>query len=236
MTYSRIFVVNPPSPPGYVSNKDSMGGFGQLFPTGAALFPPLDLIYLGSYLVEQGLPVELLECLALGLTRDQLMDRIASTEPALAVIRTSGPTLDWDLAICREIKGRAPAIHVLVYGPVVASVLGRIQKESCVDYIVKGDPDETIAELARHDRKDAPGLLYRNEFGWVETGAKPFIKDLDSLPFPKWELLPYAKYRLPKSSIHADVPFLPMWTSRGCPIGCHYCPYPVGQGLPWGAR
>jgi anaerobic magnesium-protoporphyrin IX monomethyl ester cyclase len=236
MVYPRIFVVNPPSPPGYVSNKDSMGGFGQLFPVGATLFPPLDLIYLGSYLVEQGLPVELLECLALGLTRDQLTDRIANAEPALAVIRTSSPTLDWDLAICREIKGRSPAVHVLIYGPVVASVLGRIQKESCVDYIVRGDPDETVAELARHDRKDAPGLIYRNEFGWVETGAQPFIKDLDSLPFPKWELLPYAKYRLPKSSVHADVPFLPMWTSRGCPIGCHYCPYPVGQGLPWRAR
>jgi radical SAM superfamily enzyme YgiQ (UPF0313 family) len=84
--------------------------------------------------------------------------------------------------------------------------------------------------------KDTPGLTYRNEFGWVETTAKPFIKDLDSMPFPKWELLPYERYQMPKSSVHANVRFLPMWTSRGCPIGCHYCPYPVGQGEKWRRR
>ena len=230
--------MNPPSPPGYISNKDSMGGFGQLFPLGATLFPPLDLVYLGSYLTEQQLAVEFLECLAQGLSRQQVVDRIVSAAadaslPALVVVRTSAPTLDWDLEICREIKAHASNIHLLIYGPVISSVLGRVQKETCIDYIVKGDPDETVANLATGGLADSAGLTYRNQFGWIDTPARPFIKELDKLPFPKWELLPYQKYQLPKSSAHADVPFLPMWTSRGCPIGCHYCPYPVGQGLPW---
>ncbi len=135
------------------------------------------------------------------------------------------------------MKARQPNIELMIYGPVVATVIGRIQKESCVDYIVKGDPDETVAELMVRPLKETPGLTYRNEFGWVETTAKPFIKDLDSMPFPKWELLPYAQYQMPKSSVHANVPFLPMWTSRGCPIGCHYCPYPVGgEGEKWRRR
>jgi radical SAM superfamily enzyme YgiQ (UPF0313 family) len=218
-----------------------MGGFGQLFPAGATLFPPLDLVYLGSYLVEKGFPAEFLECLAMGLTREQLLDRIANAAdgqplPVLVVVRTSAPTLDWDLEVCREMKARQPKMELMIYGPVVATVISRIQKEACVDYIVKGDPDETVAELMVRPLKDTPGLTYRNEFGWVETTAKPFIKDLDSMPFPKWELLPYARYQMPKSSVHANVPFLPMWTSRGCPIGCHYCPYPVGQGEKWRRR
>jgi radical SAM superfamily enzyme YgiQ (UPF0313 family) len=215
-----------------------MGGFGQLFPLGATLFPPLDLVYLGSYLVEQGLPAEFLESLAMGIDRENLVRRIVEAAesvslPVLVVVRTSAPTLDWDLEICREIKARHGNLRLLIYGPVIPSVLGRVQEESCLDYIVKGDPDETVAALALGKAKDTAGLMYRNEFGWQDTPAKPFIKELDKLPFPKWELLPYQKYCMPKSSVHANVPFLPMWSSRGCPLGCHYCPYPVGQGLPW---
>ncbi len=238
MKYSKIYVINPPSPPGFVSNKDSMGGFGQLFPVGATIFPPLDLIYLASFLVEQKLPVDLLECLALGLDREQLKARIAQDgdSPGLMVIRTSAPTLDWDLEIAREIKSARPHLDLLIYGPVVATVASRIQREPLVDFIVKGDPDEAVAGLALGSREEAPGLMYRGAFGWTESSAARFEKDLDKLPFPKWELLPFERYQLPKSSTHADVPFLPMWTSRGCPIGCHYCPYPVGQGLPWRAR
>ena len=31
MRFEKIILVNPPSPVGYVANRDSMGGFGQLF-------------------------------------------------------------------------------------------------------------------------------------------------------------------------------------------------------------
>jgi hypothetical protein len=42
MRFKKVMIINPPSPPGYVANKDSMGGFGQLFPIRGTRFPPLD--------------------------------------------------------------------------------------------------------------------------------------------------------------------------------------------------
>ena len=243
MRFTKVILVNPPSPPGYVSNKDSMGGFGQLFPIGATPFPPLDLIYLASYLAEKNCPVEVFECLAHELNKEQLVGKIASLSEAedgkwsLVIVRTSAPTLDWDLQICNEIKTRVEKICIGIYGPVVPEVLGRIQREACIEYIVKGDPDETVeALLLGRDEAEISGLIYRKENEWIENASQPFIRELDKLPFPKWEMLPYEKYRLPKSSTSSETAFLPIWSSRGCPIGCHYCPYPVGQGLPWRYR
>lgn len=243
MRFSNAIVVNPPSPPGYVSNKDSMGGFGQLYPAGVTPFPPLDLIYLASYLAEKKLPVTIFESLAHELTKDRLIEKIEavasgdkSLEP-LVVVRTSAPTLDWDLGICGETKSRIPNARIAIYGPVVPKVLPRIQQESFIDFIIKGDPDEIVeAMLNGQPESEINGLIFRSANEWIENAGQPFIRELDKLPFPKWEMLPYEKYRLPRSSTSSETAFLPIWSSRGCPIGCDYCPYPVGQGLPWRYR
>ena len=250
--FCKVVVINPPNPPDYVSNKDSMGGFGQLFPIGATLFPPLDLFYLASYLVEKKYDVEVLESLAHDLDRDRLLARIGPyAGPALMVIRTSAPTLDWDLSICDAIKKKLPDSRIAIYGPVVPSVKSRIEREPSIDYLIAGDPEPIVEALltgasrrAGSDnlnvmgqaQSEIAGLTSRHGTEWVDNPARPFTRDLDSLPFPKWDLVPYQRYRLPKSSARSEVPFLPMLTSRGCPIGCHYCPYPVGQGLPWRYR
>lgn len=243
MKFTKTIVVNPPSPTGYVSNKDSMGGFGQMFPLGATPFPPLDLIYLASYLAEKKYPMAILESLAHELTKGTLLEKISALcqsengDKPFVVVRTSAPTLDWDLDVCREIKAKIPKAALAIYGPVVTKILHRIEKEDCLNYIIKGDPDETVEALINEQpESEINGLIYRNEGEWTENASQPFIRELDKLPFPKWEMLPYEKYRLPKSSTTSETAFLPVWSSRGCPIGCHYCPYPVGQGLPWRYR
>ena len=41
-----ILLVNPPCPPGHVSNKDTMAGLGELYgPNAPVRMPPLDLFY-----------------------------------------------------------------------------------------------------------------------------------------------------------------------------------------------
>jgi anaerobic magnesium-protoporphyrin IX monomethyl ester cyclase len=243
MRYSKAIVINPPSPPGYVSNKDSMGGFGQLYPVGATYLPPLDLVYLTSYLTEQNCPVEVFECLGLELNRTQLMDKLSGLRAQLPegtlllAVRTSLPTLDWDLTICADIKQKITNVSIALFGPVVGSVMPRVQRESSLDYVIAGDPDETVLELMNGKAEtEIKGLNYRSNGGWSGSGQRAFIRELDHIPFPKWELFPYLNYKLPKSSTDPEMRFLPMLTSRGCPIGCHYCPYPVGQGLPWRYR
>src|SRR5580765_3457068 len=98
--FDKVIVVNPPSPPGHTANRDSMGGFGQLFDEGISILPPLDVPYLVGYLLSRGVTVEVLEAQGLELTMDELARRVAESVAsddvtrALAVVRTAAPTLD----------------------------------------------------------------------------------------------------------------------------------------------
>ena len=240
MRFEKVILVNPPSPAGYVANRDSMGGFGQLFAEDATILPPLDLVYLAGYLATKTVSLVVLEAEGLGLNAIELAERVAAasdSRPALVVVRTAAPTLDDDLAACALIKKAQSAVRIAMYGAVVSHVGKRLERDAVLDYVVQGEPDETVWDLASgRTESEIPGLSHRVDGKWVVNPPRPFEKRLDEIPFPKWELFPYQKYAIPQSSAAGDLPFLPMLTSRGCPFGCHYCPYPVGQGIPWRFR
>jgi anaerobic magnesium-protoporphyrin IX monomethyl ester cyclase len=242
MQFKKILLVNPPNPPGYVSNKDSMGGFGQLFPTGATFMPPLDLVYLASFLDAKGIPVQVLECLGGRLDQDKALDQAVNKladagEGGLIFLRTSGPTLDVDVAFCAELKARQPQSKIVLYGAIVPHVVRRLERETSIDYLIQGEPDGPALDLITGQPEESiTGLTIRGETGWITNPDRQMVKTLDDIPFPKWDLFPYHEYKIPRSSLRADVRFLPMQTSRGCPVGCHYCPYPVSQGLLWRLR
>jgi len=240
MTTEAVLLVNPPNPPGYVSNKDSMGGFGQLYPDGAPPFPPLDMPYLAAALTEAGHPVRVVEAGALELTVGESLDavqRACQGPAALIVLRTSLPTIDADLEFCGLLRQRLPDARLLVYGPVVGPLLWRVQQSPDVDAAVIGEPDLPVRQLADGLAFAAiPGLAWRQDGAWHRNPEGKAERDLDRMPFPQWELFPCERYVMPRSSVSGTMRFLPMLSSRGCPFGCNYCPYPVGQGLLWRHR
>jgi radical SAM superfamily enzyme YgiQ (UPF0313 family) len=243
MAFEKVILVNPPSPAGFRANRDSMGGFGQLFPEQAPIMPPLDLPYLAGFLSANGVPIELIECEGERVSRVGLARRVGEAKEqkdgakTLAVLRTSAPTLDSDLDACAEIAKANPDVVICVYGAVVPHVLPRIAKETSIDFAIPGEPDEAVLEIFNGAPIDGvKGLAHRSNGEWVQNEPRRFTRDLDSIPFPKWELFPYHEYAIPRSSTAGQLLFLPMLTSRGCPFGCHYCPYPVGQGALWRFR
>jgi len=240
MTYSAAFLVNPPSPAGHMSNKDSMGGFGQLYAVGASPFPPLDIPYLAATLTAAAVPVQVFEAGALRWSLDQLCDAIDQSglaANALVVVRTSLPTIDWDLEVCAALRSRCHPAKIVMYGPVVTPLLWRVQRGPEVDYAIIGEPDQPVlALMLGTPDAEIAGLVWRDSGEWRRNPERKFEKNLDALPFPRWDLMPIDRYTIPKSAAAGSLRFLPMLTSRGCPFGCNYCPYPVGQGLPWRNR
>jgi anaerobic magnesium-protoporphyrin IX monomethyl ester cyclase len=64
--------------------------------------------------------------------------------------------------------------------------------------------------------KGIGGISYRNNGEIVHNPERPFIKDLDSIPFPSRDLL------FNKASYNSEDMGILM-TSRGCPYRCTYC-------------
>jgi anaerobic magnesium-protoporphyrin IX monomethyl ester cyclase len=240
MRFLRAVIINPPNPVGYMSNKDSMGGFGQLYPAGAPPFPPLDLAYLAGCLSDKGYSVVAIDCAASNLDVDALLQRIGDFSPTgdcLFLVRTSLPTIDWDLSVCAGLANLPQHGGIGLFGPVIPSLINRVERDRTVAFALMTEADRPAAELMKGtEPEQIAGIAYRKGDAWLHTPALPFERDLDSLPFPKWDLLPFEKYVIPKSSTSGRARFLPMLSSRGCPFGCSYCPYPVGQGLKWRYR
>jgi radical SAM superfamily enzyme YgiQ (UPF0313 family) len=63
------------------------------------------------------------------------------------------------------------------------------------------------------------GIAWRKGEEIMLNFPRPFIADLDDMPFPMHELLPLQSYRMP----YIKGAFTFIVTSRGCPAGCTYC-------------
>lgn len=77
----------------------------------------------------------------------------------------------------------------------------------------------SIKEDGSVDMHGIKGLAWRKGDEVVVNFPRPFIKDLDDMPIPMHELLPFKSYRMPL----IKGPFTFIVTSRGCPAGCTYC-------------
>ena len=92
--------------------------------------------------------------------------------------------------------------------------------------------EETFAELlpvlAERELKNlhkVSGIAYKEKGEILKTENRPFIKDLDSLPFPAWDLVPFQKYTKYMNYGHPSRYDYSMsiFTSRACPFKCIYC-------------
>ncbi|MGC9349158.1 MAG: B12-binding domain-containing radical SAM protein [Anaerolineae bacterium] len=70
------------------------------------------------------------------------------------------------------------------------------------------------------------GLVWRNGADITINPARPFIADLDDLPLPRHELLPFDQYRAPL----VGGPYTFIVPSRGCPGACRFCIKHVSYG------
>ncbi len=82
------------------------------------------------------------------------------------------------------------------------------------DFVIQGEPEDAVSRLAR---------------GEVLQGmcASQPVADLDSLPFPRWDLVEVRQRRGVRWSVRPMGGGFPILSSRSCPEFCTYCPHRI---------
>ncbi|MCQ9205352.1 MAG: radical SAM protein [Omnitrophica bacterium] len=235
-----LILVNPPNPPGKVSNKDMMGGLGQLYEEGAPKIPPIDIPYTAACLKQKNIPVEVIDCLGLDYDSDALIlslkKKLVDNEKISIALRTSLPTYCHDMEVARNIKQQTNA-QLVFFGPQVSLYPKETIEKNFIDVVIIGEPEFIFVDIFLKGLKETRGIWFKDESGQIiRNAAGRKIEDLNQLPIPLWELMPYKQYILPEPQFPNIKSFLPILTSRGCPFNCGYCPYPLIQGCKWRTR
>ncbi len=220
----RILLINPPR------DSELLGQNPEIIESERGYNPPLGLLYLAASQREKTPhTVEVIDAQVEELTYPRLKERIRAARPDVVGISCMTFTLLDSLRTAYIVKEIDNDIRVVLGGCHVHLFPEETVRLAAVDYGVLGEGEEVFIELLNHlDDKKAlagvPGVVFAENGGRIiNTGYRPFIRDLDRIPFPARDLSPYMKY----SSILAPrLPVTTMFTSRGCPFSCTFCDRP----------
>lgn len=200
--------------------------------------PPMGPLCLAAYVREHRPSIEP-RILDLGLHADgktALAQEIATFRPD--VIGVSALTVESLDASTAAINARRAGFDgpVIFGGPHASSDPHGSARLTGIDYVVVGEGERTLVELldaleAGSDPGSVAGLAFMRGGEVVQTPARPFMEELDSLPFPAWDLVDVHEYsrRYKFSKMIAQPPYAVVFSSRACPYRCIYCHHNFGK-------
>ncbi len=184
--------------------------------------PPLSLTYLAAVLEGNGVEVQVLDFLVTRYSPEKVRQKLEEYRPQL--VGVTCVTLNYHLAaemleVCKTVD---PDIVTVIGGPHASFTAGETLREApWIDVVVIGEGERTVIELIEAiegggSLSDVPGIAFVDQGTLVNTGPRPFIDNIDSLPVPARHLIPLPRYRALGSPCTVI-------TSRGCPYGCIFC-------------
>jgi anaerobic magnesium-protoporphyrin IX monomethyl ester cyclase len=209
--------------------------YGKLNKAAGRYFP-LGLGYIASYLRKYGAhSVKIYEPEAQSLSYPDLEKIIRENAPDIVGLTCSTPNFSRAIRLARAVKNNSDA--KIIIGGVHASAVSEHIVENypgLIDCVVAGEGEITMLELVKaYENKESlegiKGIVFRSGNKTIRTETRPFIDDLDSIPFPARDLIPQelfipnlhnARYRNCSSIL----------TSRGCPFNCSFCASRIVSG------
>jgi anaerobic magnesium-protoporphyrin IX monomethyl ester cyclase len=185
-------------------------------------FPSLGLGYLAAVLEKNNFPVDVIDCQAIGLTHEAFRKEISKRQPTIVGSTATTRTYKSALRILTITKEEHPNCVTVIGGPHATFWDSEALTESTqLDVVVRKEGENTMLEIAQRIEKGKPyydvvGTTCRKGSEIVRNPDRPYIENLDELPFPARHLWPLDVMRK-----YEDVFYLQ--TSRGCVYWCEFC-------------
>ncbi len=214
----RTLFLNPPSFDGF---DGSAGARYQARREIRSFWYPTWLAYPAGLVAHS----RLLDASAQGLSVQDVIRQAQDFD--LVVLHTSTPTLTNDAKVAEDLKAHFPDLMIGFVGS-HPTVLPEDTLSACkaVDFVAIGEFDYSVAEIALGTPLESvSGIAYRSDGNVVRTPARPFIENLDELPFVT-EV--YARdLKVDDYFIgYLHHPYVSLYAGRGCRSRCTFCLWP----------
>jgi len=230
----RVLLLNPAFKPQH--GRFSREQRSPAITKGGTLYYPMGLCSAAGVLQEDGFEVRLLDAPARRLTEQAAAEQAAAFAPAMVVVNTSTPSIAGDVAAAGAVAEACGAVAVLVGTHPTALPEATLAMDARVDAVARREYEHTVRDLARAVRdaggrpgrralEGIAGLSFRDGGQVVHNPDRPFIDDLDRLPFLSKVYREHLNVRDYFYTI-AQYPQVAIFTARGCPHRCVYCVYP----------
>lgn len=232
----KILLIYPPSP---VMNREDRCQQPVKDLLVIPPLPPMDLMYLAAVSEQVGLEAKIVDYSLEEVKSKKPKAKSAEYtfsllpfafclnefQPDYLLINVASTTLENDLSVLKTAKEILPNIITIAKGAhFLTQNKDILYKYKDLDLIIVGEAEETLKEILEgKPYSEIKGLCYRDgqnfKFLAKYTGKRPFIKDLDTIPFPVRHLVDNNLFRRPDNNkVQAIIK-----VSRGCPHHCFFC-------------
>lgn len=203
-------------------------------------YPPLGSLYAASYARALGYDVALFDAM-LADSEEEWGQALDASKPKYAIIFEDNFNylskmclLNMRQAAFKMIEmAKARGCFVIVNGSDATDHLQEYFSRGA-DYMILGEGEVTLEELLGTLEGTKPrefstirGLVWKDGSGTLQRSMKrEFIRDLDRLPFPAWDLVDIPRYQKIWRERHGYYS-MNMVTTRGCPYSCNWCAKPI---------
>lgn len=219
-----LLLINPP-----VTLEERYGNFASV----GSQAPPLGLCYVAATVRRAGYSVQILDAPALNYELSHTINNIIKANADFLGITASTVSITRAAELANAIKKQGIRSPVIIGGPHVSAIPEETLDEFKVfDIGVISEGEYTLPEIITCKKNNGTlgeiqGIVYREGSNIILTPPRSRIENLDALPLPAWDLLPWLpQYYKPAPHSYKRLPSSTLVTSRGCNGTCTFCARP----------